>query len=43
MNVVVIGVVVLGMEVGDEGKWDMGEKLLYFRVDIFIFCVFIMN
>ena len=27
MNVVVIGVVVLGMEVGDEVKWDVGEKL----------------
>ena len=27
MNVVVIGVVVLGMEVGFEVKWEMGEKL----------------
>ena len=27
MNVVVIGVVVLGMEVGCEVKWEVGEKL----------------
>ena len=27
MNVVVIGVVVLGMEVGFEVKWEVGEKL----------------
>ena len=27
MNVLVIGVVILGMEVGCEVKWEVGEKL----------------
>ena len=29
MNVVVIGVVVLGMEDGCEVKWEVGEQLRY--------------
>ena len=37
MNAVVIGVVVLGMEVGCEVKWEVGEKLGNFKVNIFIF------
>ena len=43
MNAVVIGVVVLGMEVGCEVKWEVGEKLGNFKVNIFIFFLFIMS